>query len=194
MKKASGLTAGPNFAPRSDDSVVERNLAELFGTRVRDADLPATVKDAVTQLAAPEAADLTADRRERTLAAIRLRQGQPALRDHLLRAYGSRCAVTGTGTVQVLEAAHIMPYMGKHTNVVQNGLLLRSDIHTLFDRFLLTVVPTKTGGLATRLHPDLASGDYAAFDTTPLNQLPANAADFPSPSYLQQHADQCDWL
>lgn len=79
------------------------------------------------------------DARERVFAAIVRRQGQPAFRQILLRAYRGRCAITGCALEEVLEAAHIHPYMGTHTNVASNGLLLRADIHTLFDLGLLRV-------------------------------------------------------
>ncbi len=48
-------------------------------------------------------------------------------------AYGGRCAVTNCDIEDVLEAAHISPYNGPSTDQVYNGLLLRTDIHTLFD-------------------------------------------------------------
>jgi predicted restriction endonuclease len=64
-------------------------------------------------------------------------QGQPAFWDALLQAYERQCAITGCTVLQILEAAHIMPYMGKPTNRVDNGLLLRSDLHTLFDLGLI---------------------------------------------------------
>lgn len=196
IQDALGSKPFASQAPHSDDSLVETRLAQLFGTAPRndDRDLPSSLEDAITQLAAPPATDLLVDRRDRTMAAIRLRQGQPVFRKLLLEVYGARCAVTGTRAVEVLEAAHIMPYMGQHTNVVQNGLLLRSDVHTLFDRLLLTVIPGPSDGLMTRLHPDLVAGDYGAVDRAPLVHLPENPALMPSPSYLRQHAEACAWL
>lgn len=201
VKQRTGIPGGPNLAPHTDSSIVEQRLSALFEAAVNldDADLPRTIDDAIAQLAAPEiitleADELATDRRERTLAAIRVRQGQPAFRDTLLAAYDSRCAVTGSTTVQVLEAAHIMPYKGRHTNVVQNGLLLRSDIHTLFDRHLLGIVPDHAYRLVTRLHPEIAGGDYDHLDGQPLRHLPQQAVHHPSPSYLRQHAELCGWL
>lgn len=79
------------------------------------------------------------DGRKKIWAKIRRRQGQPAFRRKLLRAYGGRCAVTGCSVQNLLEAAHIRPYLGAQTNVTHNGLLLRADIHTLFDCGLLSV-------------------------------------------------------
>jgi putative restriction endonuclease len=83
----------------------------------------------------------TIDARERVLAQIVRRRGQREFREKLLTAYNLQCAITGCGLVEVLEAAHIVPYMGPTTNDVQNGLLLRADIHTLFDLGLVAVAP-----------------------------------------------------
>lgn len=82
-----------------------------------------------------------ADGRKKVLMSIARRQGQPKFRRDLLNAYGERCAVTGCPLREILEGAHIKPYRGEHTNHVTNGLLLRADIHTLFDLGLLRVSP-----------------------------------------------------
>ena len=58
-------------------------------------------------------------------------------RDALIGAYAGRCAITGCSVLDILEAAHITPYLGPDTNHVTNGLLLRADLHTLFDTCLL---------------------------------------------------------
>jgi hypothetical protein len=77
--------------------------------------------------------------RKKILASITQRQGQGRFRVRLLRAYGGTCAVTGSTTLEILEAAHIRPYDGEATNQVTNGILLRSDVHTLFDLGLITI-------------------------------------------------------
>jgi hypothetical protein len=129
------------------------------------------------------------DLRERALRAIALRQGQPAFRSDLMSAYAGTCAVTGYRTESVLEAAHISPYLGGHTNVVTNGLLLRADIHTLFDRLLLTVAPDYT----VRVAPELADTPYAELDGRPLAMVP-EAALAPDPGALTAHNEKCLWL
>jgi predicted restriction endonuclease len=86
--------------------------------------------------------DNLADDRQRAIRAILIRRGQPAFRRALLEAYGGRCVITGCAIEDVLEAAHIAPYRGSLTNHVSNGLLLRADLHTLFDCGLLSVEPT----------------------------------------------------
>lgn len=80
-----------------------------------------------------------ADGRKETLARVRRRQGQGKFRDNLMSAYGERCAITGCEIKALLEAAHILPYRGPATNHVTNGLLLRADLHTLFDLGLIWI-------------------------------------------------------
>ena len=85
------------------------------------------------------------DARQRLNRTIAQRRGQKRFRDSLIDAYEGRCAITGCSILAVLEAAHIFPYMGPETNASENGLLLRADIHTLFDSKLLAVDPKKRG-------------------------------------------------
>jgi hypothetical protein len=87
------------------------------------------------------------------------RRGQPAFRDMLFRWYRGQCLVTGSKSAALLEAAHICPYRREGDNHPANGLLLRTDIHTLFDLDLLGIEP-KT--LRTELHPEVAN-EYALF-------------------------------
>lgn len=80
-----------------------------------------------------------ADARKRVQREIFARQGQSGFREKLIRAYRGQCAVTECTVLPVLEAAHLHPYRGIHTNHVTNGLLLRTDIHTLLDYKLLAL-------------------------------------------------------
>jgi hypothetical protein len=79
------------------------------------------------------------DARRKVLASIVRRQGQTYFRRTLLTNYGGRCCATGEKAEPVLEAAHITPYMGLHSNRPSNGLLLRADIHTLFDLYMISI-------------------------------------------------------
>ncbi|MGQ4659622.1 HNH endonuclease [Lysobacter sp. F6437] len=81
------------------------------------------------------------DHRERELRMAYHRPQQPQFREALIRAYGARCCVTGASVVEALEAAHISAYRGERSNHLQNGLLLRADLHNLFDRFMFGVHP-----------------------------------------------------
>lgn len=72
---------------------------------------------------------------------VRDRVGQPRFRDLLIRVWGGRCSFTGCDVVDALEAAHIVPYARSFRNVRTNGLLLRADVHRLFDAGRITVCP-----------------------------------------------------
>jgi putative restriction endonuclease len=116
--------------------------------------------------------------------AIAMREGQPQFKAALLDAYGAKCAITGCAVQAILEGAHIVPYAagGTASNIVPNGLLLRSDIHTLFDRGLLWV--DRDGFV--QLGPDLDGSEY-----TPLRGrklcLPEHPAEHPHPDHLAHH-------
>ena len=76
---------------------------------------------------------------ERICVSIKRRRGQAIFRNNLRVAYDNRCAITGYNCHHSLEAAHIEPYDGSKSNNIFNGLLLRADIHTLFDLDLIGI-------------------------------------------------------
>ncbi len=67
------------------------------------------------------------------------RKGQRHFRASVSRAYSNKCCITGETTPELLEAAHIQPYIDEDSNHIQNGLLLRVDFHKLYDNGLLTI-------------------------------------------------------
>jgi hypothetical protein len=111
------------------------------------------------------AAGSVADERTRRLREVVERRGQAQFRSKLLQIYEGRCAVTGCDAVDALEAAHIIAYVGSTTQHVKNGLLLRADIHTLFDLGLLSICPDT---LTVALAPSLRSSSYATLHGQPL--------------------------
>ncbi|WP_285789593.1 HNH endonuclease [Micromonospora sp. NBRC 101691] len=118
------------------------------------------------------------DARLRIARQIVARRGQRAFRAALMQAYGGRCAISGTNAEAALEAAHLLPYRGKESNVLQNGLLLRADIHTLFDLRLLAIEPASR---CVRVSQQLAKTSYRELEGVRLaepaaqNQRPAIA-------------------
>lgn len=98
------------------------------------------------------------DARERVLASIVQRKGQSAFRKQLLEAYNGKCCITKCDVEIALEAAHISPYNGCETNHVSNGLLLRADIHTLFDLYQISISPDT---LRVVIAPFLINSHYA---------------------------------
>ena len=124
------------------------------------------------------------DARQRTIAAIVRRQGQPEFRNKLIRAYEGRCAITGCAAIEALEAAHIEPYMGKRTNVVANGLLLRADIHTLFDRGYISI---DAQSMSVIVDTKLGGTEYAELRGKRIFR-PRNRADRPNRKALEKHS------
>jgi putative restriction endonuclease len=89
---------------------------------------------------------------------VRPRLGQGLFSLAVRDAYGHACAVTGEHSVPVLEAAHIMPYGQGGQHRVDNGLLLRSDLHRLYDRGYVTVTPDYEFRVGDRLRDEFKNG------------------------------------
>ncbi|MFP2908577.1 HNH endonuclease [Pyxidicoccus sp. 3LFB2] len=100
------------------------------------------------------------DERARVPREINARRGQPAFRKKLLERFKNTCVVTGCRLPDLLEAAHIAPYRGQKDHHPSNGLLLRTDIHTLFDLDLLGIEPET---LKVHLHPRVEGSGYEAW-------------------------------
>ncbi|MFB2877205.1 pentapeptide repeat-containing protein [Floridanema aerugineum] len=118
--------------------------------------------------------------RFRIIESIARRQGQTKFRQNLLEAYENCCAISGCHVKEALEAAHIIPYSETENNHPSNGLLLRADIHTLFDLYLVAINPeTMTVHFASSLLPA-----YKDFDKQ-LLRLPKNKDFHPKKDALE---------
>ncbi|WP_160299297.1 MULTISPECIES: HNH endonuclease [pseudomallei group] len=133
-----------------------------------------------------EAADETQDVIQHR--AIKTRRGQKDFRDRLLSAYRRRCAVTGSWVDAILEAAHLIPHAEKTDYLTRNGILLRADIHTLFDLNLLTI-DTRCRVKVSKV---LRYSEYKDFDGKSLKVLPERSEDQPSITALEQRLREFD--
>jgi hypothetical protein len=133
--------------------------------------------------------DPSEDARRRIMRAIVQREGQPQFRRALLEEYAGQCAISGCTVETLLEAAHIIPYLGPHTNDVTNGLLLRADLHKLFDLHMFCIDPlTHT----VHLCRELKASEYAGFDGRRL-RLTKSPNSAPTVSSLLHHEERCTW-
>ena len=123
------------------------------------------------------------DARKRILRSINQRRGQQKFRNALIRAYRGKCAITDCSVIDVLEAAHIHPYRGPETNKVTNGLLLRSDIHTLFDCGLLAINSDK---LTVVVSEDLKGSEYEKLNGKKM-RTPRYRRQWPNAEVLKIH-------
>lgn len=147
-----------------------------FGTQIPVGDQS---RDPFVSVDAPD------DPVERYLRPISMRRGQSQFRANLMHLYESRCAITGDGVVEVLEAAHIEPHSENGRNSSSNGLLLRSDIHTLFDLNLIRIEPHT---LAVEIDDRLRPTEYAYLHKKLIR--PRKDGSRPSVEYLRQHYDK----
>jgi putative restriction endonuclease len=118
---------------------------------------------------------------------IRPRLGQGAFRIVVTDNYQRRCAVTGERTLPALDTAHIRPYAEEGVHEPTNGLLLRRDIHSLFDRGYVTVTPTHHFEVSRRIRDEFENGrDYYAMHGRSV-QVPRQPDQRPDPDALAWH-------
>jgi hypothetical protein len=116
--------------------IVDGILRRLTGAVPATPDIDMELHDDVAQTFDPAALD---DERSRQVREVAVREGRDRFRTAVLEAYGSCCAITITDVPAALDAAHIAPFKGRQSNVIPNGICLRKDIHSLFDRGMLAV-------------------------------------------------------
>ncbi len=116
------------------------------------------------------------------------RLGQGAFRILVTGAYHHQCAISGEKTLPVLEAAHIKPFAQSGPNRVDNGLLIRSDMHILFDRGYLTITPDYRVEVSPKIREQFENGrEYYAFHGRRLIVLPEPVDERPSRGFLEWH-------
>jgi len=115
------------------------------------------------------------------------RLGQQAFKAVVQHAYGHRCAITGSKIRPALQAAHIRPLSQGGDHRIDNGLLLRSDVHTLFDRGYLSVDPDYRLLVSPRLREEFGNGDWFYERSGRHISVPERRADRPSRKFLEWH-------
>ena len=115
------------------------------------------------------------------------RLGQGTFRVAVTDAYSRCCAVTTEHSLPALDAAHIKPFAEDGPHTVSNGLLLRADLHRLFDQGYLTVTPDLKLRVSGRLKIDYQNGhSYYPLDGRYI-QLPASGVEHPDRHLLRWH-------
>ncbi|HEV7330223.1 MAG TPA: HNH endonuclease [Flavisolibacter sp.] len=118
----------------------------------------------------------------------KVRLGQGAFRVLVTDAYTRRCSITGEKTLPVLEAAHIKPYSKSGPHFISNGLLLRSDLHKLFDAGYITVTKDYKVEVSKSIREEFQNGkEYYQYHGKDLVYLPARAFDRPNEKYIEWH-------
>ena len=147
------------------------------------------VNDRLNRLQAPDLSETVERFGEPRL--IRPRLGQGAFRVLVTDIYERRCAVTRERTLPALEAAHIRPYSVGGAHEAPNGLLLRRDIHSLFDAGYVTVTPDLHFEVSRRIKEEFENGrDYYALHGRPV-YAPIDVGQRPDSGVLTWHNENC---
>ncbi len=121
---------------------------------------------------------------------VPFRLAQQAFKAVVLNTYHGHCAVTGTKIRPVLQAAHIRPVTAGGENRVDNGLLLRSDVHTMFDGGYLAVDPSYRLRVSPRLRDEFGNGEQFYAQAGRVIALPDRKVDRPHREFLEWHLDE----
>lgn len=123
---------------------------------------------------------------------VKPRLGQGSFRIAVADAYQRRCAITGEKTLPALEASHIKPYSKLGPHSISNGILLRSDLHNLFDQGYLTVTLDSRVEVSSRIKKEFDNGrHYYALHGQKLSITPRSEVDQPSSEFLEWHQQNC---
>ncbi|MDO4302594.1 MAG: HNH endonuclease [Bacillota bacterium] len=118
------------------------------------------------------------------------RIGQGAFRVIVTNAYLRKCAITGEKVLPVLQAAHIKAFSEGGPNDLNNGMLLRSDVHTLFDKGYITIDTDYYVDISKHLKEEFGESEsYDRYHGKRIENLPVRKEDYPLKEYLQWHND-----
>ncbi|HWZ02477.1 MAG TPA: HNH endonuclease [Mucilaginibacter sp.] len=124
----------------------------------------------------------------RTSILSRIRIGQGAFKVLITDAYQRKCSITGEKTLPVLESAHIQSYAQLGPHLISNGILLRSDIHKLFDAGYLTITTDLKVEVSSRIKEEFLNGrEYYQYHGKGLVTIPLKEIDRPNKKYIEWH-------
>lgn len=129
------------------------------------------------------------DNDEKALRLIRKRRNQSKFRRNLIKLYDGKCCLSKCDVATLLEAAHISFHAKSGINESTNGLLLRADLHILFDENLLAISPIS---LIAFLHPKLKNSEYWIYNGIKIADR--NDSIKPNFKFLKERWESCKWV
>ena len=120
---------------------------------------------------------------------VRPRLGQGGFKALVHGAYRDQCSITGHKIRPTLQAAHILPVGKGGEHRLDNGLLLRSDVHTMFDRGYLGVDPEFKLRVSRRVRDEFGNGDEFYEREGSIIALPERPIERPNSEFLTWHMD-----
>jgi hypothetical protein len=132
--------------------------------------------------------DAPVDERRKQESGRAVRDGAERFRRDLLKTWGGQCAIAGTHVAEALDGAHIYPYLGDNTNLVINGVLLRADLHRLFDRHLISF-RYEESSLIISVSKKLADTEYEVYSGRRI-VLPTARRHQPAECFIRWHYEK----
>ncbi len=173
-------TRGKGYGPKDAEwSIIEETFANILWR----AGVP-TLRPESDALA-----HLPGQTREVVIGPHTVRRGQRWFASKMLTAYERRCAITGSHIAPTLQAAHIRPVAHEGQHRADNGLLLRSDVHTLFDDGYLGVDEKHRLQVSRRLRTDFGNGREFYERAGAVIALPKRTEERPSAEAVTWHMD-----
>ena len=166
---------------------IQRNIGFLFPPTEKNAHIPFSEAEvhSLQSLDFDFDVDGVFDGKTYAKRSVAKRQGQAEFRKNMLVLYNGACAITGNTEPTVLDAAHIIPFNGRQSNHPRNGILLRTDIHTLFDAGLIAIDPET---LCVRVSSKLSEPSYLEYNNRQI-ELPLSVEFHPSKRALRHHIE-----
>jgi len=165
----------------SDDNGIGQEIWEKVRVRLQARQFYAREDSSVDQ----SVFAITDERYRETMLKVRL--GQGAFRIMVTSAYANACAITGDHTLPVLEAAHIKPFSLSGPHAVANGILMRSDLHKLFDDGYMTITPDYRVEVSPSIREEFNNGkEYYAMHGRNL-LVPSRFSEKPNAEFLRWH-------
>jgi HNH endonuclease len=118
------------------------------------------------------------------------RLGQGAFRIAVTEAYGRQCAVSDGRVLPALDAAHIRPYGEGGLHMKSNGILMRKDIHCVFDAGYVTIGPDYRFSVSRKVKDDFNNGEEYLRLHGKVIRLPKRKSDWPDPELLHWHGTE----
>jgi putative restriction endonuclease len=175
-----------DWQPRTQ-TAVKYDLAAGEGRRVWESCLEQARTFSLATRPSPYPVSLERPSRYGDPRLVRPRLGQATFRIAVLDAYGRACAVTQEHSLPALESSHIRSYAQEGPHEICNGLLLRADLHRLFDTGYVTVTPDLRFEVGSRLRADYKNGrSYYPLHGARL-RVPSAAAHQPQQDFLEWH-------
>jgi hypothetical protein len=178
------LSPGATVTNQVLQVIVDGIIVNGLGRAVSHPESAEPVAASVSRDFIPEDFD---DERDRQLAERAVRHGQDRFRTDVLETYGSACAITGANAATALEAAHVTPYKGPQTNVLQNAICLRADLHRLWDGGQLALDEQTAAVLVSAA---LGATSYGSLEGC-VAALPRRRDHRPSDAALRAHREWC---